>query len=111
MFTSLFHQGVDEGPDGLKLISDVIQEKLGITMSVLMGANIANEVADEKFCETTIGETWFFFPKVLKHSLGVLHPLRFLNPYSGSFSPDSAEQCNAVPLGGSINKSLIVLIE
>lgn len=49
-------QGVDEGPDGLKLISDVIQEKLGITMSVLMGANIANEVADEKFCETTIGQ-------------------------------------------------------
>lgn len=49
-------QGVDEGPDGLKLISDVIQEKLGIAMSVLMGANIANEVADEKFCETTIGE-------------------------------------------------------
>lgn len=50
-----FLQGVDEGPDGLKLISDVIQETLGITMSVLMGANIANEVADEKFCETTIG--------------------------------------------------------
>ncbi|KAG5838998.1 hypothetical protein ANANG_G00229690 [Anguilla anguilla] len=48
-------KGVDEGPDGLKLISDVIQEKLGITISVLMGANIANEVAEEKFCETTIG--------------------------------------------------------
>lgn len=50
-------QGVDEGPEGLKLISDVIREKLGITMTVLMGANIANEVADEKFCETTIGKT------------------------------------------------------
>ncbi|KAJ8257955.1 hypothetical protein GJAV_G00191560 [Gymnothorax javanicus] len=48
-------KGVDEGPDGLKLISDVIQEKLGIAMSVLMGANIASEVAEEKFCETTIG--------------------------------------------------------
>lgn len=47
---------MDEGPDGLKLISEVIREKLGIKMSVLMGANIANEVADDKFCETTIGE-------------------------------------------------------
>lgn len=47
---------MDEGPDGLKLISEVIREKLGIGMSVLMGANIANEVADEKFCETTIGK-------------------------------------------------------
>uniref|UniRef100_A0AAY4A231 Glycerol-3-phosphate dehydrogenase [NAD(+)] n=1 Tax=Denticeps clupeoides TaxID=299321 RepID=A0AAY4A231_9TELE len=48
-------KGVDEGPDGLKLISDVIREKLGIIMTVLMGANLANEVAEEKFCETTIG--------------------------------------------------------
>ncbi|KAL4655704.1 glycerol-3-phosphate dehydrogenase NAD(+), cytoplasmic [Arapaima gigas] len=48
-------KGVDEGPDGLKLISDVIREKLGIPMTVLMGANLANEVAEEKFCETTIG--------------------------------------------------------
>ncbi|KAJ8378296.1 hypothetical protein AAFF_G00244310 [Aldrovandia affinis] len=48
-------KGVDEGPEGLKLISDIIREKLGITMTVLMGANIANEVAEEKFCETTIG--------------------------------------------------------
>ncbi|XP_032060743.1 glycerol-3-phosphate dehydrogenase [NAD(+)], cytoplasmic isoform X2 [Aythya fuligula] len=48
-------KGVDEGPDGLRLISDIIHEKLGIEMSVLMGANIANEVAEEKFCETTIG--------------------------------------------------------
>lgn len=48
---------MDEGPNGLKLISEVIGERLGIPMSVLMGANIANEVAEEKFCETTIGES------------------------------------------------------
>ena len=49
-------QGIDEGPEGLKLISDIIREKMAIDVSVLMGANIANEVAAEKFCETTIGK-------------------------------------------------------
>lgn len=49
-------KGIDEGPEGLKLISDIIREKMGIDISVLMGANIASEVAAEKFCETTIGE-------------------------------------------------------
>ncbi|XP_018419256.1 PREDICTED: glycerol-3-phosphate dehydrogenase 1-like protein isoform X2 [Nanorana parkeri] len=54
-------KGIDEGPGGLKLISDIIREKMDIDISVLMGANIANEVAAEKFCETTIGS------KVLEH--------------------------------------------
>ncbi|ELW47938.1 Glycerol-3-phosphate dehydrogenase 1-like protein [Tupaia chinensis] len=56
-------KGIDEGPEGLKLISDIIREKMGIDISVLMGANIANEVAAEKFCETTIGS------KVMEHGL------------------------------------------
>jgi len=42
---------------GIKLISQVIESELKIPLSVLMGANLANEVADEKFCETTIGST------------------------------------------------------
>lgn len=54
--SSTSFQGIDEGPDGLKLISDIIREKMGIDVSVLIGANIASEVAAEKFCETTIGE-------------------------------------------------------
>lgn len=62
-------QGIDEGPEGLKLISDIIREKMGIDISVLMGANIASEVAAEKFCETTIGEAqapaWFFLSSLL----------------------------------------------
>jgi len=40
---------------GIRLVSELISEELGIPVSVLMGANLANEVADEKFCETTIG--------------------------------------------------------
>uniref|UniRef100_A0A3B4GDB5 Glycerol-3-phosphate dehydrogenase [NAD(+)] n=1 Tax=Pundamilia nyererei TaxID=303518 RepID=A0A3B4GDB5_9CICH len=49
-------KGIYEGPEGLRLISDVIREKMEIDVSVLMGANIANEVAAEKFCESTIGD-------------------------------------------------------
>jgi glycerol-3-phosphate dehydrogenase (NAD+) len=33
----------------------LIASHLNIDVSVLMGANIANEVAMDKFCETTIG--------------------------------------------------------
>lgn len=66
-------KGVDEGPEGLKLISDIIRERLGIEMSVLMGANIANEVADEKFCETTIGSKNKEHGKILKELLQTLN--------------------------------------
>ena len=49
-------KGVEVEPScGLKLISDIIRDELGIDVSVLMGANIANEVAKEQFCESTLG--------------------------------------------------------
>ncbi|XP_018018922.1 glycerol-3-phosphate dehydrogenase [NAD(+)], cytoplasmic isoform X2 [Hyalella azteca] len=49
-------KGFDSAPGGgIELISRVIGNLLNIPMSVLMGANLAKEVADEKFCETTIG--------------------------------------------------------
>ena len=39
----------------IKLITEVIQSITNIEMSVLMGANIAKDVASEDFCEATIG--------------------------------------------------------
>ena len=40
---------------GIQLISQEIKKHLDIPVSVLMGANLAAEVADEQFCETTVG--------------------------------------------------------
>ncbi|KAI8588213.1 NAD-dependent glycerol-3-phosphate dehydrogenase N-terminus-domain-containing protein [Geranomyces variabilis] len=50
-------KGVDVSKGGIHLISDLIKENLDIDVSVLMGANIASEVAMENFCESTIGCT------------------------------------------------------
>ncbi|GJJ71354.1 glycerol-3-phosphate dehydrogenase (NAD+) [Entomortierella parvispora] len=48
-------KGIDVNEDGFRLITDMIQDALGVRSCVLSGANIANEVAEERFCETTIG--------------------------------------------------------
>ncbi|GIY33198.1 glycerol-3-phosphate dehydrogenase, cytoplasmic [Caerostris darwini] len=40
---------------GIALISDVLHDMLNIEVSVMMGANLAGEVAAGKFCESTIG--------------------------------------------------------
>lgn len=48
-------KGVDASSKGISLISDFISSMLSIDVSVMMGANIANEVAKEEFCESTIG--------------------------------------------------------
>lgn len=37
------------------LISNMVKNLLNIECCVVMGANIANEVANENFCEATIG--------------------------------------------------------
>ena len=47
-------KGVDVTADSISLFSESISSKLGIYCGALSGANIANEVAQEKFSETTI---------------------------------------------------------
>ncbi|KAK3842331.1 MAG: NAD-dependent glycerol-3-phosphate dehydrogenase N-terminus-domain-containing protein [Linnemannia gamsii] len=46
---------VEENDNGFRLITDMIQDSLGVRACILSGANIATEVAEERFCETTIG--------------------------------------------------------
>lgn len=55
--TVLLLQGFDILPEGgIVLISDVVREMLKIDCSVMMGANLAGEVAAGNFCESTIGK-------------------------------------------------------
>jgi glycerol-3-phosphate dehydrogenase (NAD+) len=49
--------GVDIAADGVKLCSETITEIVGHDVSVIMGANVADEVARGDFCEATIGAT------------------------------------------------------
>jgi glycerol-3-phosphate dehydrogenase (NAD+) len=48
-------KGFDITDAGIRPISRVIKEALQISVCTLSGANIANEIAEEKFSETTIG--------------------------------------------------------
>ncbi|KAJ5093099.1 hypothetical protein N7456_008960 [Penicillium angulare] len=47
-------KGVDVQESGISLFSETIGKALGIYCGALSGANIANEVALEKWCETTV---------------------------------------------------------
>ncbi|KAI0559014.1 glycerol-3-phosphate dehydrogenase [Gracilaria domingensis] len=48
-------KGIDFDEGGVVLMTDIITKELSIDVSVLSGANIANEIAAGKFCESTIG--------------------------------------------------------
>ncbi|CAN6934051.1 unnamed protein product [Brassica oleracea] len=48
-------KGMEVKKEGPCMISSVISKELGINSCVLMGANIANEIAVEKFSEATVG--------------------------------------------------------
>lgn len=48
-------KGVEVKDGQIRIFADVIEELLGCKCAALSGANIANEVAQEKFSETTIG--------------------------------------------------------
>ncbi|WMV15218.1 hypothetical protein MTR67_008603 [Solanum verrucosum] len=48
-------KGMEVKKEGPCMISTLISEILGISCCVLMGANIANEIAVEKFSEATVG--------------------------------------------------------
>ncbi|ORY40941.1 NAD-dependent glycerol-3-phosphate dehydrogenase [Rhizoclosmatium globosum] len=91
-------KGVDVSKAGLRLISDVIKENLnGMDVSVLMGANIANEVAEEKFCEATVGYR--------NEANGLLWQKVFNKPY---FKIAAVEDVEGVELCGALKNVVAI---
>ncbi|KAL1920520.1 uncharacterized protein VTP21DRAFT_897 [Calcarisporiella thermophila] len=90
-------KGVDTSEGGLQLISDIIHRELGIEMAVLSGANIASEVAMERFCETTIG--------CRTRESGDLYQMLFHTP---SFRVSIVEDSNGVELCGALKNIVAV---
>ena len=86
-------KGIDFDENGLVLISDTIRKGLGIDVSVLMGANVAKEVADDDFCETTIG-----YSEGSEANGRVLHQLFNTPVFQVTLAPDAAgvELCGAL---------------
>jgi glycerol-3-phosphate dehydrogenase (NAD+) len=78
-------------------MSEVIIEELGIDVSVLSGANIANEVALEKFCETTIGSK--------SSATGLMFKQMFHTPY---FQVNVVDDVAGVELCGAL-KNIVAL--
>ena len=50
-------KGVSVKGDEIELVSDTVESLLNIPCGALMGANIANDIAKENFCESTIAFT------------------------------------------------------
>ncbi|XP_055482695.1 glycerol-3-phosphate dehydrogenase 1-like protein [Psammomys obesus] len=91
------NEAITEGPGGLMFISDIIPEKIGMDISVLMGANTASEMAAGKFCETTIGS------RVIENGLLFKDLLQTLN-----FRITVVNDADAVELCGAL-KSIVAM--
>lgn len=78
-------KGLDSSKNDMELISKYIKNRLSVDVSVLMGANLANDIARERFSESTIGfenelsgsiwknlfETKYFRISLIKDVMGV----------------------------------------
>lgn len=102
---NLIFQGFDRAEGGgIDLISHIITRHLKIPCHVLMGANLAGEVADEKFCETTIGcrdrKLWNVLRDLIQTSYFRVVVVE---------DSDTVEVCGALKVHGHV-KSLVHII-
>lgn len=97
-------KGLHVSKDGVSLLSDFIKQKLGIHCGVLSGANLAPEVAAEKYSETTIA-----YPEPDDYFLGdvdhdILKLLFQRQYFHVRLSPDTA----GVSIGGALKNVVAI---
>lgn len=97
-------KGLEVSKDGVLLLSDYIKQRTGMHCGVLSGANLAPEVAKEKYCETTIAydRPDDFFEGDIDESL--LKNLFQRQYFHVRISPDAA----GVSIGGAL-KNVVAL--
>lgn len=97
-------KGLNISPKGPELLSDYIVEHLGLHCGVLSGANIASEVAKEKWCETTVA-----FPPHPEFKEGdpdaLLMRELFERPY---FHVQVSEDTAGVSIGGALKNVIAI---
>lgn len=97
-------KGITVTPAGCTLLSDYIYQRLGLWCGVLSGANIATEVAKEKFSETTVA-----FPKSPNYKLGdpdeALMKHLFQRPY---FHVHVSTDTAGVSIGGALKNVIAI---
>ncbi|KAF2405430.1 putative glycerol 3-phosphate dehydrogenase [Trichodelitschia bisporula] len=86
-------KGIEVDESGVTLLSEQIGRKLGIYCGALSGANIASEIAQGKWCETTIA----YDPPLMDSR----HPTPIGTPHGGS---PSASTINLVDPSGEPRK-------
>ncbi|VDP17118.1 unnamed protein product [Onchocerca flexuosa] len=84
---------------GIRLVTEEIRDLLNVDTAVLMGANLAPEVANEDFCEATIGckdqkDRWSILKKLFD---------------TDNFKIALTEDANTVELCGGLKNYIIIL--
>lgn len=97
-------KGITVTPEGCGLLSDYVYQRLGLWCGVLSGANIASEVAKEKFSETTVA-----FPRAPNYQAGdadeTLMKSLFERPY---FHVQMSTDTAGVSIGGALKNVVAI---
>lgn len=97
-------KGINVSSEGAELLSSVVEKKLGLHCGVLSGANIASEVAREKWCETTVAyplPKWFKVGEIDEDLIKEL----FHRPY---FHVQVSSDTAGVSIGGALKNVVAI---